>query len=286
MEIALYDLAGRAAGKPVHALLGDKKRSRMPLLGVIGGGDFAGDLNDAQAKKTDGFTAYKIKVGTDTPANDAKRTRDLPGARAGLAISADANQGYSTAQAIDYVRAVNGARLDFFEQPVSAENLAGIAEVAAASGIAVGADEGIHSLDDIERHHASKAARGVSLKAIKLGGISAVAAAARLCDRLGMQVNISCKTGEIEHRLRCSPARRRGRPQYRLGPHAHPHRARRRCDRTTDPDRQRSGRNARPAGLGDRCRRGARAAPPHRHPHVRELIDRQLFFRAQILRVT
>jgi muconate cycloisomerase len=113
-----------------------------------------------------------------------------------LLISADANQGYSTAQAIDYVRAVNGAGLDFFEQPVSAENLAGMAEVAAASGIAVGADEGIHSLDDIELHHASKAARGVSLKAIKLGGISAVAAAARLCDRLGMQVNISCKTGE------------------------------------------------------------------------------------------
>jgi len=36
VEIALYDLAGRSAGKPVHALLGDKKRSHMPLLGVIG----------------------------------------------------------------------------------------------------------------------------------------------------------------------------------------------------------------------------------------------------------
>jgi hypothetical protein len=31
--------------------------------------------------------------------------------------------------------------------------------------------EGIHSLDDIQRHHDRKAARGVSLKAIKLGGI-------------------------------------------------------------------------------------------------------------------
>ena len=44
IEIALYDLAGRAAGKPVHALLGEKKRNRMPLLGVIGGGDYDGDL--------------------------------------------------------------------------------------------------------------------------------------------------------------------------------------------------------------------------------------------------
>jgi L-alanine-DL-glutamate epimerase-like enolase superfamily enzyme len=64
------------------------------------------------------------------------------------------------------------------------------------AGIAIGADEGIHSLDDIKRHHERKAARGVSLKAIKLGGIGAVVAAARLCDGLGMNVNISCKTGE------------------------------------------------------------------------------------------
>src|SRR5665811_2581433 len=39
IEIALLDLAGRAAGKPVHALLGEKKRSRLPLLAVVGGGD-------------------------------------------------------------------------------------------------------------------------------------------------------------------------------------------------------------------------------------------------------
>jgi muconate cycloisomerase len=68
--------------------------------------------------------------------------------------------------------------------------------VAAATDIAIGADEGIHSLEDIKRHHEHKAARGVSLKAIKLGGIRAVTDAGALCDRLGMSVNISCKTGE------------------------------------------------------------------------------------------
>jgi L-alanine-DL-glutamate epimerase-like enolase superfamily enzyme len=112
-------------------------------------------------------------------------------------ISSDANQGFTTAQAIDYVRAVQGCGLDFFEQPVTAEDLAGMAAVAAAApDIAIGADEGIHSLADIARHHEAKAARGVGLKAIKLGGLRAVAEAARLCDRLGMSVNISCKTGE------------------------------------------------------------------------------------------
>ena len=146
----------------------------MPLLGVIGGGDFEGDLRDAASKKSAGVTAYKIKVGIDTPENDAARTREICKVLGdGMLISADANQGYSVEQALTYVRAVNGSGLDFFEQPVAADELAGMAEVAAATDIAIGADEGIHSLDDIRRHHESKAARGVSLKAIKLGGIRA-----------------------------------------------------------------------------------------------------------------
>lgn len=198
IEIALHDLTGKAAGKPVHALLGAKRRSRMPLLAVVGGGDFEGDLRDAEAKKAAGFTAYKIKVGIGSAAKDAERTRAICKILgSGLLISADANQGFSTEQAIDYVRAVNGAGLDFFEQPVLAHDLAGMAAVAAVDPrIAIGADEGIHSLDDIKRHHERQAARGVSLKAIKLGGIRAVVEAGRLCGDLGMKVNISCKTGE------------------------------------------------------------------------------------------
>jgi L-alanine-DL-glutamate epimerase-like enolase superfamily enzyme len=197
IEIALHDLVGHVTGKPVYAMLGDKKRSRMPLLGVIGGGDREGDLRDAEKKKAAGFTAYKIKVGIDKPEKDAARTRDICKVLgSGMLISADANQGYTTEQALTYVRAVNRSGLDFFEQPVIADDLAGMAAVAAATDVVIGADEGIHSLEDIRRHHERKAARGVSLKAIKLGGIRAVTEAGNLCDRLGMSVNISCKTGE------------------------------------------------------------------------------------------
>ena len=198
IEIALHDLAGRIAGKPVHALLGEKKRNRMPLLAVVGSGDLAGDLKDAEKKKAAGFTAYKIKVGIGSAADDAARTRAICKLLGpGLLISSDANQGFSTEQAIEYVRAVKGCGLDFFEQPVEAHDLAGMAAVAAIdAGIAIGADEGLHSLADISRHHEANAARGGSLKAIKLGGLRALVEAGRLCDRLGMSVNVSCKTGE------------------------------------------------------------------------------------------
>ncbi|MGH6665546.1 MAG: mandelate racemase/muconate lactonizing enzyme family protein [Pseudolabrys sp.] len=198
IEIALHDLAGRAACKPVHALLGDKRRSQMALLAVVGSGDLDGDLRDAEKKKAAGFTAYKIKVGIDSAERDAARTRAICKLLGrGLLISSDANQGYSTEQAIEYVRTVKGCGLDFFEQPVEASDLTGMAAVAAAAPeIAIGADEGLHSQADIVQHHEAKAARGGSLKAIKLGGIRAVVEAATLCDRLGMSVNVSCKTGE------------------------------------------------------------------------------------------
>src|SRR5713101_6956420 len=133
IEIALHDLVGRVTKRPVHALLGDQRRSRMAILGVIGGGDLAGDLSDARRKKAEGYAAFKIKVGVDAPAVDAARTRqicDLLGSE--CLISADANQGFSAEQATEFIRAVAGAGLDFFEQPVAADDLAGMAAVAAA----------------------------------------------------------------------------------------------------------------------------------------------------------
>jgi L-alanine-DL-glutamate epimerase-like enolase superfamily enzyme len=197
IEIALHDLLGRAKGLPLHALLGGKRRERIPLLAVIGSDDAATDLREAQERRTAGYVIYKIKVGVDTPEADAARTRDICRVLgADCLISADANQGFSADEGVRYVRAVADCGLGFFEQPVHAHDLAGMARIAAASRVPIGADEGIHSRDDIERHHAAKAAQGVSLKAIKLGGVQRVLDASRLCDRLGMNLNISCKTGE------------------------------------------------------------------------------------------
>lgn len=197
IEIALLDLASQSAQCPLHALLGKQRRTRLPLLGVIGGGDLDGDLSDAARKKAEGFTAFKIKVGVDTAGKDAARTRAICEVlgREGV-ISADANQGFSRDEALAYVRSVDGSGLSFFEQPLDAHDLDGMADVAAATSIAIGTDEGIHSLADIRAHHKAKAARGVSLKAIKIGGIRALVEAGRLCADLQMGVNISCKTGE------------------------------------------------------------------------------------------
>jgi muconate cycloisomerase len=194
-------VVGRATGRPVHALLGERRRDRVPILAVIAGGDLAGDLRDAATKKDAGFSAFKIKVGVEGPAQDAARTRSICETLGpGLLVCADANQGFSRQEAGDFMQAVAGAGLAFLEQPVRADDLAGMAAMAAAGkkagDIAVAADEGIHGLEDITRHHDAGAAQGVGLKAIKLGGLRAVVEAGRLCERLGLRVNLACKTGE------------------------------------------------------------------------------------------
>jgi muconate cycloisomerase len=160
-------------------------------------------LREAQARWNAGYRAFKIKVGLDSPEADAVRTMMLCQALKRQAqngepclVSADANQGFSVDGALTFVRGVGDCGLDFFEQPVSAHDLDGMSRIAAVTAVPIGADEGIHSLDDIARHHERKSARGVSLKAIKLGGLSGLFAASRLCAQLGLQVNISCKTGE------------------------------------------------------------------------------------------
>lgn len=208
IDMALHDLVGRASGRPVYALFAAKQRSRIAVLAVIGSEDAAADLRDAQARWNAGYRAFKIKVGLAAPEADAVRTMMLCQALKTQArgqttqggepclVSADANQGFSVDGALTFVRGIRDCGLDFFEQPVSAHDLNGMSRIAAATAVPIGADEGIHSLDDIARHHELAAARGVSLKAIKLGGLSGLFAASRRCAELGLAVNISCKTGE------------------------------------------------------------------------------------------
>lgn len=201
VEIALHDALGRARGRPAHELLGKgRRRDRVAVLRMVGTGrGTAADVEDAQRGRAEGHVAFKIKVGVAEPRADAERTRAICDALNGngnLLICADANQGWTPEQAIDYVRAVEDTTLAYFEQPVDGHDVEGMAKVARASRVRIGCDEGLHSLDDLRRHHAAGAAGGFSLKTIKLGGMRPVMDAGLLCDQLGLKVNLASKMAE------------------------------------------------------------------------------------------
>jgi L-alanine-DL-glutamate epimerase-like enolase superfamily enzyme len=200
IEVALHDALGRARGRPVHELLGSRHRlDRVPILRMVGTGKgTAADVEDALKAREEGHVAFKIKVGVAAPREDAARTRAICEALDGngrLLICADANQGWSVEEAIDYVRGVEDTPLAFFEQPVAGHDVEGMGRVARASRVAIGADEGLHSLDDFRRHHAA-GVKGGSLKTIKLGGMKPVCEAAALCGELGMKMNLASKMAE------------------------------------------------------------------------------------------
>src|SRR5262249_57381193 len=112
-------------------------------------GELSSDLREAENKKKEGYVAFKIKVGIDAPPVDGERTRRICETLGqDVLISADANQGWSAEQAMQYVRAIADAGLDYFAHPVFADDLAGMAAVAAAAGkIANGARGCVHLLE-------------------------------------------------------------------------------------------------------------------------------------------
>ena len=197
IEIALLDLWGQAAGRPVFDLLGGKNRELAPALAMVAGGSLEQEVSNARRHAGLGCRCFKIKVGINDPPTDLSRCKSIRAALGEDAqISADANQGYTSAEAIEFAEGAREAGLDFMEQLTDGHDISGMAAAARASDVPIGADEGIHGIEDIRIHHERRAASGGSLKPIKLAGLFGVMEAGLLMDRLGMKVNLAGKVAE------------------------------------------------------------------------------------------
>jgi muconate cycloisomerase len=195
IEMALLDLEGRAAQIPLAAIIGAVREHVAPMW-LLGNSTVEKDVTEARAKTAEGFHFFKLKVATKPLEQDIAATHAVREALGpGVPLCADANCGFTLAAAQRYVEATRDARLLFLEQPLASTDLAGLATLARPSPVAIGADEGIHSLPDIETH-ARCGARGLSLKLIKLGGFTTALEAAALCGRLGLEVNVATKIAE------------------------------------------------------------------------------------------
>jgi muconate cycloisomerase len=195
VEMALLDLAGRSAGVPVIDLVGGAVRREVAPMWLVGNATPDQDVAEAQARRAAGVRFFKLKVGVKPLATEiatALAVRKALGPD--LPVCADANCGFSHEAARHYLAVTEEAGLLFLEQPFAPDDIKGLAALARTAPIAIGADEGIHSLGDIEAH-AAAGAGGVSLKLIKLGFGAALAAGA-LCKRLGLAVNIAAKMSE------------------------------------------------------------------------------------------
>jgi muconate cycloisomerase len=196
VEMALLDLAGRAANVPLIDLVGGAVRPGVAPMWLIGNKTTEEDIAEAHEREAAGFDFFKLKVGVKPLAAEIDGTRALRAALGpAVPLCADANCGFTPEAARRYLDGVRDANLLFLEQPLGPADLDGFATLARTTQIPLGVDEGIHSLADIAAH-ARCGAGGVSLKLIKLGGIGPALAAADLCRRLGLKVNVAVKIAE------------------------------------------------------------------------------------------
>ena len=193
VDMALLDLVGHILGARAVDLMGGAARDRATVLRLVGGsGVTAKDIEEAVRLAEQGFRAFKLKVGLGRIEQEAETVRLLREALGPDAmIAADANMAWNTARARRFAELAAPYGLAFLEQPVAAGDVSRMAMVAAGSKVPLGADEAIHGIGDILSLARENAIGGVSLKTIKLGGMTALHEAAVVCDAIGLSVNLA-----------------------------------------------------------------------------------------------
>ncbi len=130
LDMALYDLQGQSAGCPIYDLLGGAVRKAVDISWVAYIRDDLEALREEiRQRVTEGFRAFKLKVGVDIDLDEKRLAiiREVGGAEASIKI--DANEAWSVKDAIENIRRLNKHRLDGVETPVPREKPADIAAV-------------------------------------------------------------------------------------------------------------------------------------------------------------
>jgi L-alanine-DL-glutamate epimerase-like enolase superfamily enzyme len=145
IDIALWDIAGKHYGEPLWRLLGGKRADRLPAY-ASGGWAPASEIG-AQLKSyvdAGGFQAVKMRVGAmDGPAHISagrvQAAREALGP--GIEIMVDAHGTYTVGEAKRFCHLVRDCDLAWFEEPVTAEDKTGIAEVRSFTHIPIACGE-------------------------------------------------------------------------------------------------------------------------------------------------
>ena len=147
IDIALWDIIGKTCGKPVHKLIGGAYRTEVHSYAT---GLYFIDMDrlieeaveEAQGYVAEGFTAVKMKIGLGSPKLDLERVRAVREAIGGeVRLMVDANHCFTVPAAIRLGRELEKLDVEWFEEPISPEDLDGYVEVTRALDMAVAGGE-------------------------------------------------------------------------------------------------------------------------------------------------
>lgn len=212
VDAALWDLKGRITGLAVVDLLG-AARDSVPVYGSGGFTSYTTErLQQQLAEWVDhGICRVKMKIGRESAADRSR----VAAARAAIGPDAelfvDANGAYTRKQALAQAEAFAGERVTWFEEPVSSDDLEGLALLVdrAPPGMSIAAGEYGYDLPYFRRMLQARAVDVLQADASRCGGITGFSRAASLAEAFGiplsahtapsLHAHVCCATANVVH---------------------------------------------------------------------------------------
>lgn len=187
VDMACWDLLGKATEQPVHTLLGGRVQDEVTLFKVIGRQGPAAMAQKFVDYQDQGFTHFQMKVGAD-PDEDIERIRAVSAERRpGSVLAADANTGWRQHEAMRVVKAVQDVDL-YVEQPC--QTYEECLTIRRHTDHPLILDECIDDLRVLMRAHGDNAMDAINLKISRVGGLTKARQYRDLCVSLGIAMTI------------------------------------------------------------------------------------------------
>lgn len=187
IDVACWDILGKATNQPVVTLLGGRHGDDFLLYRAISQESPAEMAGKVAGYRAEGYTKFQLKVGGDADTDIARIHAVSEKLRPGDVLIADANTGWLMHQAARVVDAVKDVDV-YIEQPcMSYEECLSIRRRTARPFIL---DEVIDSLSAVLRGHQDQAMDVINLKISKVGGLTRARQIRDLCVALGLAMTI------------------------------------------------------------------------------------------------
>ncbi len=186
LDGALWDLHGKQQGAPVWRLLGFTEPARLASSFTIALAEPELMLARAEEAVAAGYGILKLKAGSERDIELVEAVAAATGAR----LRVDANGSWRAADALAKLERLAMAGVEFVEQPLELDDLAGYRALVSRAPLPIVLDESVHDALGLEVF--GELADGINLKISKLGGITRSLALARSARVLNLDLMMGC----------------------------------------------------------------------------------------------
>lgn len=195
VDMALHDLLARRLGVPVHALLGGRHHDTIRQSRIVSVKEPVQMGESAAKLAAEGYAQLKLKLtgDIDTDVQRVACVRDAVGSN--VLLTLDPNQAYSAKTMMTAFARMERFDIALIEQPVPADDWAGLKLLSQSLPAAIEADESAQTVQDVYRLVSDRVVDVVNLKVTKLGGLLRFTQAAAICQAGGVGTRVGAAFG-------------------------------------------------------------------------------------------